>query len=99
MKLYFSTLLLFLVLLFSCQEDPKDRALEQEKETQKREAIFTNINNGWNFNSQTLNATSRELTTNWAEWRVFLNELSQKPKSSIGAFQQKAKTLSKRAVE
>ncbi len=97
MKLYFSTLLL--VLLSSCQQDPKDRALEQEKETQKREVIFTTINNGWNFNSQPINETSRGLTTNWAEWRVFLNELSQKPKSSIGAFQQKAKTLSKRAAE
>ena len=99
MKLYFSTLLLVLVLLSSCQQDPKDRALEQEKETQKREVIFTTINNGWNFNSQPINETSRGLTTNWAEWRVFLNELSQKPKSSIGAFQQKAKTLSKRAAE
>lgn len=99
MKLYFSTLLLVLGLLSSCQQDPKDRALEQEKETQKREVIFTTINNGWNFNSQPINETSRGLTTNWAEWRVFLNELSQKPKSSIGAFQQKAKTLSKRAAE
>ena len=97
MKIYFSVLLL--VVLSSCQEDPKVRALEQEKETQKREAIFTNINNGWNFNSQPVNGTSQELTTNWAEWRVFLNELGQKPKSSIGAFQQKAKTLSKRAME
>ena len=98
MKLYFSTLLL-LVFLSSCQEDPKSRALEQEKETQKREVIFTNINKGWNFNSQPINETSRELTTNWAEWRVFLNELGQKPKSSISAFQQKAKTLSKSAID
>ena len=97
MKIYFSVLLL--VVLSSCQEDPKVRALEQAKETQKREALFTNINNGWNFNSQPVNGTSQELTTNWAEWRVFLNELGQKPKSSIGAFQQKAKTLSKRAME
>ena len=99
MKLSFSTLLLFLIFLSSCQEDPKVRALKQEKETQKREAIFANINNGWNFISQPVNGTSQELTINWAEWRVFLNELGQKPKSSIGAFQQKAKTLSKRAVE
>ncbi len=99
MKLSFSTLLLLLVLLSSCQEDPKVRALEQEKETQKREVIFANINKGWNFNSQPLNQTSSELRTNWAEWRVFLNELGQKPKSSIGAFQQKAKTLSKKAAE
>src|SRR5436853_607595 len=99
MKFYFSTSLLLLLFFSSCQEDPKVRALEQEKETQKREAIFTNVNNGWNFNSQPLNETSRELRSNWAEWRVFLNELGQKPKSSIGAFQQKAKTLSKRAAE
>jgi hypothetical protein len=99
MKLSFSTLLLLLVFLSSCQEDPKVRALQQEKETQKREIIFTNINKGWNFTSQPLNPTSSELRTNWTEWRVFLNELGQKPKSSIGAFQQKAKTLSKRAAE
>ena len=99
MKLSFSTLLLLLVFLSSCQEDPKVRALQQEKETQKREVIFTNINKGWNFTSQPLNPTSSELRTNWAEWRVFLNELGQKPKSSIGAFKQKAKTLSKRAAE
>lgn len=99
MKLSFSTVLLLLIFLTSCQEDPKVRALAQEKETQKREVIFSNINKGWNFNSQPLNQTSSELRTNWAEWRVFLNELGQKPKSSIGAFQQKAKTLSKKADE
>ena len=49
MKLYFSTFLLLLIFLSSCQEDPKVRALEQEKETQKREVIFANINKGWNF--------------------------------------------------
>jgi hypothetical protein len=99
MKLSFSTVLLLMLFLTSCQEDPKVRALEQEKETQKREVIFANINKGWNFNAQPINETSSELRTNWAEWRVFLNELGQKPKSSIGAFQQKAKTLSKKAAE
>ena len=99
MKLRFLATLLVFICIISCQEDPKARALEQEKETQKREVVFANINKGWNFNSQPSNETARNLTTYWAEWRVFLNELGQKPKSSIGAFQQKAKTLSKRAVE
>lgn len=98
MKLYFSSFLL-LVLLASCQDDPKARAIEQEKETQKREVIFTNISNGWNFNSMPTNQTARDLTLQWNEWRVFLNEIGQKPKSTIGAFKQKAKTLSKRAAE
>jgi hypothetical protein len=98
MKFYFSALL-FLFFLSSCQEDPKVRALQQEKEAKKKEAIFTTINKGWNFNWQPSNEASQNLTSSWAEWRVFLNELGQKPKSSIGAFQQKAKTLSIRALE
>jgi hypothetical protein len=99
MKIYFSALLLMLLCLVSCQEDPKIRLLEQEKEAKKQGVIFNNINKGWNFNTQLNNETARSLTTNWAEWRVFLNELGQKPKSSIGAFKSKAKTLSKKAAD
>lgn len=98
MKFYFSAFLL-LLLLSSCQDDPKARALEQEKENQKQEAIFNRISSGWNFNSQPTNEASQNLTAVWPEWRIFLNELGQKPKSSIGAFQQKARTLSKKALE
>ena len=97
MKIYFSIVLL--IVFTSCQEDPKVRALEQAKESQKREAIFKTISKGWNFNSQPANETAKNLITVWAEWRVFLNELGQKPKSSISAFQQKAKTLSKKALD
>lgn len=99
MKLYFSTVILLFLLLTSCQEDTKIRAIEQEKENQKREVIFNTIDKAWNFNSQPTNETSRQLTSFWGEWRVFLNELGQKPKTSIRAFQQKAKTLSKKAVD
>ena len=99
MKITFSSLLLGLLFITSCQEDPKLRALAQEKEVQKKEVIFKNISNGWNFSVQPNNETSRSLTNTWGEWRVLLNELAQKPKSSLGAFQQKAKTLSKRATE
>lgn len=95
---YFSALL-FLIFLASCQEDPKVRALQQQKEAKKREVIFNNINNGWNFNAMPSTQASLDLTGEWNEWRVFLNELGQKPKSSINAFQQKARTLSKRVLD
>lgn len=98
MKFYFPALILVLF-LSSCQDDQKIRVMLQEKEAQKREVIFNSINSGWNFNWQPSNEASRSLTSSWTEWRVFLNELGQKPKSSLGAFQQKAKTLSKRALE
>lgn len=98
MKLFFSSFLL-LILFSSCQEDPKARAMQQEKEMQKRETIFNTINNGWNFNAVPSNQASRNLLAQWTEWRNFIQEIGQKPKSSIGAFQQKAKTLSKKAAE
>jgi len=98
MKFFFSVLLV--ACLFSaCQEDPKIRQLKQEREAQKREVIFNNINKGWVFNTKPSNETSKELIKNWSEWRVFLNELAQKPKSSIGAFQQKSLALSKHAAD
>jgi hypothetical protein len=96
MKITIAQLLLLLLSLSSCHEDPKQRLFEQEKEAQKREIIYNRINKSWNFNTQPINATARTLTSNWNEWRIFLSELGQKPKSSLGAFQQKAKTLTKR---
>jgi hypothetical protein len=98
MKTCFSALLL-LLFLSSCQEDPKVRAMQQEKEAQKREVIFNTISSGWNFNTNASSEAARNLTNVWNEWRIFINELEQKPKSSISAFQQKAKTLSKRALD
>lgn len=86
-------------MLVSCKDDLAKRNAENAKDIKKKEIIFDNINKGWNFNTQPANATSQSLTNTWTEWRVFLDELSQKPKSTIGAFQKKAKTLSKRAVE
>jgi len=99
MKFTFSTLLCCVLCLTSCQEDPKIRALAQEKEAQKQEVIFNTINKGWNFNTQPINETSSSLTKTWPAWRVFLTELGQKPKSTIGAFQKKAKELSKKGLE
>lgn len=88
-----------ILLMFSCQEDETQRKLEQLKEQQKQEQVFKVINKNWNLNGQAINTSSQTLTQNWAEWRMFLNEINQKPKSSIGAFKKKAKTLSIRAAE
>jgi hypothetical protein len=46
-----------------------------------------------------LQPSSQELVKDWAQWRLFLTELQQKPTSSIGAFQKKSKTLSIKADE
>lgn len=99
MKIPISYILFSILLLTSCKDDAAKRAAENAKDLKKKEIIFANINKGWNFNAQPANPTSQSLTNTWAEWRVFLGELSHQPKSTIGAFQQKAKTLSKKVAD
>lgn len=94
-----SLLLVLLIVCFSCQNDNKERLVEQKKEAKKKETIFNNINNGWIFNILPVDPTTQSKINKWTEWRNFLSEINQKPKSSISAFQKKASVLSKKAVE
>lgn len=99
MKFHSLVLLTVSLLLFSCQDENKIRLIEQQKEAKKKEVIFNNINKAWVFNIRPLDPTVQGKINNWMEWRSFLTEINQKPKSTIGAFQKKAKVLSKKAAE
>jgi len=94
-----SAYLLFLVfVLNSCKNDTEKRLVETAKDIKKKELIFSNINKGWVFNTNPINATSQANTLTWNEWRLFLSELDQKPKNTIGAFQKKSTELSKKVM-
>ncbi len=99
MKLKVVSLLLFAVLILSCQNDNQERVAEQKKEAKKREVIFNNINAAWQFNIPGMESGAQAVATSWTEWRNFVNEINLKPKSTIGAFQRKAETLSKKATD
>lgn len=99
MKFKFSSLFFIFIILIGCKNNDQQQLAEKTRDIKKREVIFSTINNGWNFNTTPINPTSAQLSTTWSEWSVFLKELGQKPKSSIGAFQQKAKTLSTKVLE
>jgi hypothetical protein len=88
-----------LLLFVSCKDDEVKRLEAQQKEQQKQELVFNVVSKNWSFNGQAINASSQKLVQNWAEWRAFLNEINQKPKSSIGAFKKKAKVLSLKVAE
>ncbi len=95
-----SVLVLFISLfLFSCQDENKIRLIEQQKEIKRKEVIFNNINRAWVFNIRSLDPTVQGKINNWMEWRSFLTEINQKPKSTLSAFQRKAKVLSKKASD
>lgn len=90
---------IFLVLLFSCQNDNEQRLIQQQKELAKTEMAFQKISNAWNFRKMNLEPQSQEVVKDWPVWHLFLTELNQKPTSSIDAFQKKAKALSRKADE
>jgi len=92
-------LLFFALLIVSCKDDDSQLIIEQQKEAQKKEDVFNTINRGWVFDISPLEATTQNKIQNWVEWRNFLTEINQKPKSTIGAFQKKASDLSKKAME
>ncbi len=99
MKINFYYLLLALLLLFSCKDDQVGSASEKLRDIKKKELIFKTVDASWQFTTRSLEPQAQSLINNWSEWRLFVSELKQKPKSAISAFQQKSKTLSKKATE
>ena len=86
-------------MLVACQNNDGKRMAEQQKDAKEKELIFNTIDKGWHFSIPLLSPASEALTKNWTSMDLFLTELEQKPKSSIGAFQKKAAALSKKITE
>ncbi len=85
--------------ILSCQDDSAKRDADNARELKKQELVFKNLSDSWHFDTQARNAADKELLAVWDQWRIFINELEQKPKSSVTAFRQKAKTLSARVIQ
>jgi len=92
-------LFIALISLSSCNDDNKLRLEAQKKEAQRKEVIFKTINKGWDFQSAPVNDVAQNSLSFWSQWRTFMDELSQKPQSSISAFQKKSKALTKKVTE
>ena len=86
------------LLMTSCKDDSQQRDAENKKATQKKEVIYKNISKSWDFYATPINTTSEQSVASWTEFRQFLDELGQKPRKTIGAFQKKATELSKKVL-
>jgi len=92
---YLGVIFCFLFLLLSsCKEDNQQRDAENKKAAQKKEVIYKNISKSWDFYATPINTTSEQSVASWTEFRQFLDELGQKPRKTMGAFQKKAAELS-----
>ena len=77
----------------ACKEDNTKRTAENKKEAKKKALIFSNIEKGWVFYDTPINEAAEESIKTWNEFRLFLAQLSKRPKNTIGAFQQKATAI------
>ncbi|TRX23814.1 hypothetical protein FNW25_05000 [Flavobacterium franklandianum] len=98
MKFKYIFIFLLIFGLFSCKNENEKRQVESIKDIKKKELIFSIIDKAWVFNAKPINTTSQANTISWKEWRLFLSELEQKPKKTIGAFQKKSAELSKKVM-
>ena len=98
MKYNIAIFFFLIFILFSCKNDNQKRLAENKKEIKKREIIFKNIEKGWVFYDTPITEASEKSIATWNELRMFLAELAQKPRKTIGAFQKKSKELSKKAI-
>ena len=98
MKFKYIYVFLLIFGLFACKNENEKRQAESVKDIKKKELIFSIIDKAWVFNAKPINETSRASALTWNDWRAFLDELDQKPKKTIGAFQKKSAELSKKVM-
>ena len=96
MKMKFIYSFLLLLVLVSCN-DFSDLSAESEKNKQRNEAVFKAISKEWNFVFPSTKTEIHTALNEWKDWQQFQNELEQKPKTSLLAFQMKIENVSKRA--
>ena len=93
MKSFLAILSGLVFILFSCKDDSIQHEIEITRAKKEKELVFNHINKAWNFNQRSLTPASQSIASNWNEWRLFTDELYQKPKGTIGAFKRKTTSL------
>lgn len=88
------TILFFCTFLFSCEEKEDTSLSYVEKNNEK---VFNAISKNWDFVFPPNSNEIKGMTANWNHWQQFKNELQQKPKTSLLAFQMKIKNVSTKA--
>ncbi|AMA48001.1 MULTISPECIES: hypothetical protein [Flavobacterium] len=93
MKSFFIYNLGLILVFISCKKEKQDDSIEIQKSIKQKELVFNSLDKAWVFSERKLTPESEIIALNWNEWRLFINELYQKPKSSLNAFKLKTKNL------
>lgn len=88
----------YLMLFAACNDNDAQRRVATQKDAARQEAFFKQLNSAWNFTVLTPSPLVQEQLRTWADWNLFISELTSKPVSSLSAFQKKATKLATRAA-
>lgn len=89
---------ILILLLFACNQEPNTQKEDQKKQLAKEQETFQAIEKSWVFSASVLYTDTQNLTNGWNSWVAFRNFLAQKPKTSLQAFKEKAKTLHEKSL-
>lgn len=86
------------MLFAACNDNDAQRRVATQKDAARQEAFFKQLNSAWNFTVLTPSPLVQDQLRTWADWNLFISELTSKPVSSLSAFQKKATKLATRAA-
>lgn len=90
-KIITYSLIAFISITFiSCQK-------QNEKKTVKVINAYGEISENWVLNTKNENNSIKSIITNWDDYNLLKDEMSQKPQSTLGSIRQKAASLSKKS--
>ncbi|MDM1396772.1 hypothetical protein QK342_05775 [Myroides odoratimimus] len=95
-NLYILLPLLFLVSIisFSCKDEEKFVKEQELKIAQHNDSVYDYLTKNWNLRVPAASAELGVILKDWKPWQEFVQEVSLKPVSTIGAFQKRANRLS-----
>lgn len=91
------TALAFTAVLFSCEDDEKQRRSETIRAEKQNDSILKIVRSNWNFDIPAPTPAVKQRITNWNEWHQLMDELAHKPTGDMNAYRQKAKNLVNKA--
>jgi len=86
---------LIIILSIGCEKPEKETISKNDAEKKQNE-VFDELSKQWQFTAKTINPEAQVYLNNWEEWRVFNEEISKKPVSTVSAFQKKSKSLTEK---
>lgn len=84
--------------LFSMSCQKKEQIVRPDDSISKQNNMFGELSKMWIFEPKALTPEAQNYLNEWEEWRVFNEEIKNKPVATVSAFQLKSKQLTEKVL-